>query len=107
MKRYNEFVVENQIDIDGIRKKIGAPSYKEMETQFKAGGVEFDPLESNTYTFEISIVFDGFEPTILEGKLEISNEDPTQDQIESKIKDRLKVFNNIVSYQVLSTEKSN
>ncbi len=102
MKKFNEFLTESQIDIKSIRNKLGVPSFREMEKEFHSGDKEYDALKSVTYSFEISIKFEGFEPTILEAKLIFDEENPTQSKIEDKIKDRLKVFNNIESYQVLS-----
>jgi len=103
MKKFNEFLTEGKVDIDAIRTKIGSPSYKEIEKEFRSGDKKFDPWTAVTYTFEVSIQFEGFEPTILEGKLIFGGENPTQSEIEGGIKDRLRVFNNIASYQVLST----
>ena len=103
MKNYKEFLNEGYLDIDAIRSKIGVPSYKEISSQFS--GDKFDNDESITYSFELSIIFEGFEPTILEGKL-LFNEDPKKEEMESRIKNRLKVFHNISSYQILSFEKS-
>ena len=43
--------------------------------------------------------------TILEVNL-LFSEDPKKREMESRIKNRLKVFHNISSYQILSFEKS-
>lgn len=105
MKNYKEFLNEGYLDIDAIRSKIGVPSFKEISSQFSGDKFDNDNDKLITYSFELSIIFDGFEPTILEGKL-LFSEDPKKGEMESRIKNRLKVFHNISSYQILSFEKS-
>ena len=66
----------------------------------------FDPWTAVTYDIKIRILFEGFEYSILKFKLIFSNDEEAEQKSEQSIKDRLKVFTNIVSYDIVKIEKA-
>ena len=66
----------------------------------------FDPWKAVTYEIEIYILFEGFEYSTLKFKLIFSNDEDAKQKSEQSIKDRLKVFNNIVTYDIVKIEKA-
>ena len=69
--------------------------------------IKIDPYKQDTYTFEALVSFEGFTPTTIEGQLLISKEvDVTSDYLEKRVKKRLSVFHNIISYEIIEIKKS-
>ena len=66
----------------------------------------FDPWTAVTYDIKIRILFEGFEYSILKFKLIFSNDEEAEQKSEQSIEDRLKVFTNIVSYDIVKIEKA-
>lgn len=68
---------------------------------------KWNPHKAKTYIIEIKVLFEGFEYTTLKFKLLFPHyEQITDEKIKKSIEDRLKVFNNIVSYDILKSEEA-
>lgn len=66
------------------------------------------PPNMITYNYELSILLEGYEPSILKSKLLTPNKNITEEQILEHIKTRLSnEFKNIVRYELIKYEKIN
>jgi hypothetical protein len=66
-----------------------------------------NPHKSITYIIELKVLFEGFEYSTLKFKLLFPHyEEINDEKIKNSIEDRLKVFNNIVSYDILKSEEA-
>ena len=75
--------------------------------QFLNEDNKWNPHKAITYIIELKVLFEGFEYSTLKFKLLFPHyEEITDEKIKNSIEDRLKVFNNIVSYDILKSEEA-
>lgn len=75
--------------------------------QFLNEDNKWNPHKAITYVIELKVLFEGFEYSTLKFKLLFPHyEEITEFLIFSNIEDRLKVFNNIVSYEIIKSEEA-
>lgn len=70
----------------------------------------FDCVPPNmvTYNYELSIIFEGFQPSILKGKMLSQNQNVTEQQLLEHIKYRIdNQLKSVVSYELIKYEKIN
>lgn len=67
---------------------------------------KWNPFLAITYLIDLNVLFEGFEYTILKFKLLFHDEKITVDLIKNRIDERLKVFTNIVSYDIIKSEEA-
>ena len=68
---------------------------------------KWNPHKAITYIIELKVLFEGFEYSTLKFKLLFPHyEEITDEKIKNSIEDRLKVFSNIVSYDILKSEEA-
>jgi len=93
---------EKQLEIQLLTEKIQRISGK------KVVFTEMNSYWNNiTYLFKVSVLFEGFEPTLIEGKIIITNNlEPSEEELKNAIDKRLKVFTNIVSCEIISVDKA-
>ena len=69
---------------------------------------KWDPFKAITYLIELDILFGGFENTTLKFKMLLPHyENINESYIKNKIDERLKLFTNIVSYDIIKSEEAN
>lgn len=75
--------------------------------QFLKEDNKWDPFKAKTFNVELKVLFEGFESSILKFRLLIPHyEVMDDDKIKNRIDERMKVFNNIVSYDVIKLEEA-
>jgi hypothetical protein len=68
---------------------------------------KWNPHKAITYIIELNVLFEGFENSTLKFKLLFPHyEEINDEKIKDSIDERLKVFDNIVSYDVIKSEEA-
>jgi hypothetical protein len=68
---------------------------------------KWDPFKVITYIIELKILFEGFDYTTLRFKLLFPHyEEINDEKIKNRIEEKLSVFNNIVSYDLIKSEEA-
>lgn len=68
---------------------------------------EWDPFKAITYIIKLKVLFEGFEYSSLEFKLLFPHYETISDgEIKNRIDERLKVFNNIVNYDIIEAKEA-
>lgn len=62
---------------------------------------QFDPFAMRTFKFTIKIQFEGFDETNLSAKILVADEE----EIPKSIEQRIKVFSNMRSYEIINLEE--
>jgi len=65
-----------------------------------------DPFKLVTYDFEVSVVFEGFDKTILKSKLMLDIDKIGDNDVKNSIESRMKMLNNVVRYEIISFGES-